>query len=626
MDSNSNRYRLSQFTIDKTAFSIFWIRPDATFHEVNEAACRTLGYDREELLKLTVSDIDPHVSREMWGHLMSALREKQTDKILSEHRDRNGRLFPVEIVANYAEFDGQEFICTFVRDITERVEAEKALQQSEARFRALVEHASEAIVVYDLESERFVDFNENACQLFKLDRESLLRMNLVSLSPEFQADGRRSTDLAREMLRRAEAGESPRFEWQHRNSLGDLFPCETNLTRLPSLKGVLIRGSITDVTHRRRIEAELQKSQRLESLGILAGGIAHDFNNLIGVLYGSIDLAHHMSREMPVKRHLNEALQSIDRARGLTQQLLTFARGGQPIKKLNALPHFIKETVRFALSGSAVECRFDIPENTWICEIDRNQIGQVIDNLVINAKQAMADGGSLDIQVANVVIDSEIKAALVPGPYVRIAIRDHGPGIPADLQSRIFDPFFTTKPNGQGLGLSTTFSIIHRHRGLIEVESTRGQGSTFTFHLPALPEARLAQGLEKPQAFAGQGIFLVMDDDAAMRQTMSAMLESLGYEALSAASGEETLRLFSELTAKNIPVAGMLFDLTVPGKMGGREAIVEVRKRNKDVPAYVASGYAEEDVMARPQAYGFTASIRKPFLKSDLISMLQSRS
>jgi two-component system, cell cycle sensor histidine kinase and response regulator CckA len=625
MDLNYDRYRLAQFTIEKTAFSIFWIRADASLHEVNDAACRTLGYSREELLKLSISDFDPHVSRELWGHLMGALRAKKTDKILSQHRDRSGRVFPVEIIANYTAFDGQEFICTFVQDISERVEAEKALQQSEARFRALVEHASEAIVVFDLETQCFVDFNEKACQLFKMSRDSLLASNPFSISPEYQADGRKSAETAPEMLRLAEMGESPRFEWLHRNSQGEIFPCEVNLTRLPSLKGVLIRGSIVDISQRKRIEAELQKTQKLESLGILAGGIAHDFNNLIGVLYGSLDLAHHKSNEAPVKRHLHEALQSIERARGLTQQLLTFARGGQPIKKPDSLPRFVRETVRFILSGSTVECRFDIPDDLWVCDFDRNQIGQVIDNLVINAKQAMPNGGLLEISAANMRIQQDGPGSLPPGPYVRIAIRDHGPGIPANLQSRIFDPFFTTKPKGQGLGLSTTYSIIHRHHGHIELSSEIGQGCTFVFHLPALPEMKLGFSEAEAAPFAGKGKFVVMDDDEAMRKTMCDMISSLGFEAIEASSGEDALQIFSDLADQNIKVAGILFDLTVPGGMGGREAIVEVRKRCKDVPAYVASGYAEEDVMARPKAYGFNASIRKPFLKSELIAMLRSQ-
>jgi CheY-like chemotaxis protein len=378
------------------------------------------------------------------------------------------------------------------------------------------------------------------------------------------------------------------------------------------------------VTQRKRIEAELQKTQKLESLGILAGGIAHDFNNLIGVLYGSLDLALERTQETEVRRHLEMGLRSIERARGLTEQLLTFARGGQPITKPESLPPFLKDSVRFALSGSGVECRYAVPEDLWICEFDKNQMGQVIDNLVINAKQAMLDVGLIEVTARNVVIGSSSPVSLPAGSYVRLDIRDFGPGIAPSILSRIFDPFFTTKPKGQGLGLSTSYSILLRHRGKIEVNSAPGEGSTFSIFLPALPEARLTPSFIPVEPFVGQGRFIVMDDDLGMRETLGAMLTSLGFDVLTAATGEEALKIFEELRTRGETVAGLLFDLTVPGGMGGREAIGVVRRICKNVRAYVASGYAEEEVMARPQAYGFNASIRKPFLKSELIDMLRA--
>lgn len=618
--------QFAKFSFDKAAEALFWVAADAHVVEVNEAACKSLQYSREELLKLSIPEIDPNVTLERWQGMMAHLRVAHSVKLETEHVDSQGRRFPVEVVGNLIVFEGEEFIFSSVRDISERAQAKQALLESEARFRALVEHATEAIVVFDLEAGRFVDFNENACRLFKVQREALLNLGPVDLSPRAQPDGRDSEAVIGERLKRAEMGESPRFEWVHRNAVGEEIPCEVNLTRLPSQKGVLIRGSITDVSHRKRMEAELQKAQKLESLGILAGGIAHDFNNLIGGLFGFLELAMDATQEPLVKRFLDEAVQSIDRARGLTQQLLTFARGGDPLKKVHALPRYLRDTVRFALSGSNVECVFDLHESLWPCAFDENQIAQVIDNLVINAKQAMGGGGTLWVKAENTVLHAGDHGSLEPGAYVRIAIRDQGPGISPAILGRIFDPFFTTKPNGQGLGLSTSYSIVNRHRGSLGVESMVGVGSTFVILLPASPDAKPESVKGLKAEHAGKGLFIVMDDNAAMRLTMCEMLAMAGYETLPAASGEEVLRIYGDLQARGQAISGLLFDLTIPGGMGGRDTLVAVRKLGLNVPAYVVSGYAEDDVVANPKAYGFAGSLRKPFLKAELMALLKTHS
>ena len=375
-----------------------------------------------------------------------------------------------------------------------------------------------------------------------------------------------------------------------------------------------------DITRRKRAEEALQTNQRLESLGILAGGIAHDFNNLLAGIFGSINIAKEMSDNDELNAHLSQASNAIERTRSLTGQLLTFAKGGAPIKKTCRLAAFIKETVLFALSGSKVSCSFNISENLSLCEIDKNQIGQVIDNLVINAKQAMKNGGNIEVNAENTEISGEERSDLKPGKYVRITIKDNGSGISQDILPKIFDPFFTTKEKGAGLGLATSYSIIKRHCGSIEVTSDIGQGSTFSIFLPA-SSGTLQEEKTSNKEHNGSGTFLIMDDQEVIRLTTGKLLENLGYSIILKEDGLKAVEYFTNNSEK---IRGMIFDLTIPGGMGGLETVSRIRKIDNKVPIFVSSGYADNPVMANPEKYGFTGSITKPFTKEELIKMLNT--
>jgi two-component system, cell cycle sensor histidine kinase and response regulator CckA len=306
----------------------------------------------------------------------------------------------------------------------------------------------------------------------------------------------------------------------------------------------------------------------------------------------------------------------------LTQQLLTFAKGGTPVQKLTPLFPFVRETVLFALSGSNVSCRFDIPENLWPCNIDKNQIGQVIDNLVINAQQAMPMGGEIELAAGNIALDGKEHSVPVTGNYVKISIKDHGIGIPWEFQPRIFDPFFTTKTQGHGLGLATCHSIVNRHGGYIDVESEPGKGSTFHVYLPAVTETVAAAAAETRVIHVGSGMILIMDDEEVMRDIIASMVKALGYTPVCTRNGTEMLnRLAEESRANRVPAA-MIIDLTVPGGMGGKDTVKAVREMSGTIPIFVASGYADDPIMKNPSGYGFTASISKPFRKAELAEML----
>ncbi len=396
-------------------------------------------------------------------------------------------------------------------------------------------------------------------------------------------------------------------------------------------KGNLIgfRGGNTDITERKnnelmqqKLEQQQQQTQRLESLGALAGGIAHDFNNLLGGIFGFLDLAIDECKNTRGAQYLSTALSTIERARSLTQQLLTFAKGGSPVQSIGPLFPFIEDTVKFVLSGSNINCRFDIDPQLKPCNFDKNQIGQVFDNLIINAMQAMPVGGTINLTAYNVHLPQNYHPSLKEGDYVRISIIDSGVGIPPELITRIFDPFFTTKMKGHGLGLATCYSIITRHNGYIDVESTPGKGSTFHIYLPVSNQPIPQVTKELPVRHSGNGIFLVMDDEEVIRMTMDTMLSLFGYKVICKENGEETLAFFKDARTSNTAISGIILDLTIPGGLGGKEVIEEIRAVDQNVPVFVSSGYADDPVMSNPGKFGFTGSICKPFRIADLTRLL----
>jgi CheY-like chemotaxis protein len=357
---------------------------------------------------------------------------------------------------------------------------------------------------------------------------------------------------------------------------------------------------------------------------VLAGGIAHDFNNLLGGIYGNIEMVRNVSKDSQVAGYLDTTLGTLNRARNLTQQLLTFAKGGLPIRKTSSLFPFVRETVQFALSGSNISSTYDIPVDLWYCDFDSNQIGQVIDNLTINALQAMPLGGTIRVKASNVVLTKGEHPSLGEGRYVRISIADDGIGIPREIQSRIFDPFFTTKQKGSGLGLATAYSIMYRHEGSIDVESDSGKGSTFNIFLPASNDQPKNETAPPSQSPKGSGRILVMDDEEVLLRTISVLIRSIGYTVVGAKDGSEAIRILKEENEAGRSFIAIILDLTVPGGMGGKEAITEIRILDPHVPVLVSSGYADDPIMARPKDYGFTASISKPFSLTELSQALQA--
>ena len=395
----------------------------------------------------------------------------------------------------------------------------------------------------------------------------------------------------------------------------------------PILKEGKAIGTVSfgrDITEKRKMEEELFKASKLESIGTLAGGIAHDFNNILAGIIGNITLAKlNSSSEDKIFKILTKMEKASFQAKDLTNQLLTFAKGGAPVKKVTLIKDLIKNSVRFALTGSSTGCNFSIPDDLWPVEIDENQIGQVINNLIINAVQAMQAGGVIKVIAENIYIDSEKVLPLNEGRYVKLSIKDMGTGISKEDLDKIFDPYYTTKEKGSGLGLSITYSIIKKHNGYITVESEVGVGTTFYIYLPAFEGEELTTEQKKEnELIVGKGRILVMDDEPILRDVSGEMLRYIGYEVDFAENGKETIELYKKAKESGNPFDVVILDLTIPGGMGGEKAIKKLIKIDPGIKAIVSSGYSDDPIMASFSEYGFSGVILKPYKIQELSEVL----
>ncbi len=400
----------------------------------------------------------------------------------------------------------------------------------------------------------------------------------------------------------------------------------------PTVAGDGIGGAVwvvRDVSDAARLEHERSKAARLESLGVLAGGLAHDTNNSLSGVDGNLTLAQTMLRpgDEGLRARLTHAEAACVRARGVTNQLLTFAKGGAPVKTTASIRELVVECTRFALSGSAVAPRFALDRELWAADVDTVQIGQVVHNLVLNAMQAMPQGGVVDVMLQNIDLDGTERfggAALLPGRYVRVTVQDGGPGIGTEDLSHIFEPYFTTKEKGSGLGLAISYSIVKAHGGSIAVDSEAGRGARFSVYLPASTRTMTVQAPDRVETnLRRSGRVLLMDDDAEVADVARDMLDSLGFVTEIASSGSDAIDQFRDAEESGRPFNLVILDLTVPGGMGGRDAVPFIRRIRADVPVVVTSGYADDSVLAHYAEYGFDGVLPKPFGISDLRRALE---
>ncbi|MBA3273147.1 MAG: response regulator, partial [Chthoniobacterales bacterium] len=383
-----------------------------------------------------------------------------------------------------------------------------------------------------------------------------------------------------------------------------------------------------DVTERKRSEDERLTTSKLESLGTLAGGIAHDLNNILTVISGNIGLAQ---IEAPADcgnllSFLSKAGQAAQHAAHLSSQLLTFSKGGAPLKKISSIAHVLEQAAEFTLYGSNLRADLDIAPNLWNAEIDAGQIEQVVNALMLNAREAMPHGGTVRISARNVEFEEEKSGALLPaGRYVRVSVSDRGEGIPEELVTKIFDPYFTTKATASGLGLAISYSVVKKHGGFLHLESSSPEGATFTFYLRASDGVAAPESVKAPEKlyhFNHQRV-LVMDDEAAIRELTSQLLGTLGYEVTAVPDGMEAVKTYERALRRGENFQVVILDATVRGGMGGLATIEHLRGMDPQVNAIICSGYSDEAALSEFLAYGFRGALPKPFTRRELAEALQ---
>ena len=497
-------------------------------------------------------------------------------------------------------------------EITDRKQSEVFLKVAKEYSERMINSSLDMIVSVDLD-RNVIEFNKAAQQAFGYTKEEILGQHVEML----YTDPEEGVKVYQATLKEGNLKQ----EITNRKKNGESFKVFLSASVLYDENGdaIGLMGISRDITEIRKMEEELLKAQKLESIGVLAGGIAHDFNNLLTAILGNISI---------VKLHLksqnqNELLSALEmadnasqRAQDLTQQLLTFAKGGAPIRKAISTEQLLRDTVGFALHGSKSKEELSAPTDLWAIEVDEGQISQVIQNLIINADQAMPEGGLIKVSAENLEIEKSEGLPLKQGKYVKITVKDSGIGIPADQLQKIFDPFYTTKQKGSGLGLATAYSVVRKHCGFITVESKLGSGTSFYVYLPAADKPVVIETSKPSQTespIRSKGKILVMDDEDCIIVVAGKMLKAVGYDVEFAKTGEQAIELYRNAKGHGKPFDAVILDLTIAGGMGGKEVIQLLQEEDPNVKAIVSSGYSNDPIMSSYKDYGFNGVVSKPY-------------
>ncbi|MEY2576249.1 MAG: hypothetical protein QOF80_1736 [Verrucomicrobiota bacterium] len=502
-----------------------------------------------------------------------------------------------------------------IRELTERNQARAALLESARTMTNILEKTTDGFFAVDSDW-KLTYVNAAAEAIFGRKRDELIGGVLWERFPELVGS------VFQENYEKAMA-EKVAIEFEASDSSGKIW-YDVHAYRSNGGVSVFFR----DISERKKSETERLTTSKLESLGTLAGGIAHDLNNILTVISGNIGLAQ---IEAPVDSgsllgFLSKAGQAAQHAAHLSSQLLTFSKGGAPLKKVVSMGELLEHSAEFSLYGSNLRADFDIAVDLWKAEVDAGQIEQVVNALMLNAREAMPHGGTVRVRARNMVFEENTSAPLPAGRYVKVTISDRGPGIPEELHTKIFDPYFTTKPTGTGLGLAISFSVVRKHGGLLVLENSSAEGAVFAFYLRASEGAAKAssesRAANRPFQFNHQRI-LVMDDEEAIRELTSQLLSTLGYEVTAVPDGLEAVRLYERALRKGEHFQAVILDATVRGGMGGVATIERLRSMDPKVNAIICSGYSDEAALSEFLAYGFRGALPKPFTRSELADALQ---
>jgi PAS domain S-box-containing protein len=603
--------------------SIFLIGTDGVIVAANETLAKRLGKGLDELIGAKMSELLPsEVAKRRKAYTDEAIR---TGRAVRFEDMRDGR-FLDNLISPIINAEGKvSKLAIFSLEITKRKGIEAALRESEEKYRGLIETTSTGYVILDTEG-KVLDANPEYLRLTGHNElKEILGRSVIAWTAE--QDRGKNAAAIKQCLK---TGLVKHLELDYAGGDGRSIAVEVNATAIMTSEGIKLIALVRDISDRKRVEderakleAQLVQAQKMEAIGTLAGGIAHDFNNILTAILGNIGLGM-LDQNMgdQGRQRLAAAEKACQQAQSLARQLLTFAKGGAPIKELVSLENLVAEAASLACRGSQVRCEHAFDKDLMAIAGDPGQIHQVFQNLIINAIQAMPQGGTIEITGENIKVGNHGRLPLETGNYVKVSIKDKGIGIPEKYLQKIFDPYFTTKQQGSGLGLATAYSIVNNHHGHISVESKLGEGSAFHVYLPASDQKIMQQPQEITELLYGKGKILVMDDEAMVREVLGMMLLTLGYEANFAKDGVEAIELFSQAQGSADPFAALILDLTVPGGMGGKEAMDRFLEIDPQVKAIVSSGYFDDPIMADFQKCGFAGVIAKPYRVAELGKVL----
>jgi PAS domain S-box-containing protein len=581
------------------------------FIDVNKTAYERLGYTKKEMLSMHISQLDPPEFAAKVPKRLDQIKKHGKAVFESAHLKKDGSVMPVEVNSRLIDYEGQNAFFSVIRDITSRKKAERILKESEEKYQKLFNNRIDAICICDIETRRLLDINKAFLKLYGFSRTEALQLTIddVCAEPEKTHEAIKKSVITEDVLIPIR---------RHKKKDCTEFYVELSTGPFTWKNKKVIYALIRDITERIQLENERVKTQKLESLGLLAGGIAHDFNNLLQGILGNISLAKRITKPgEKIYELLEHAEKAYEPTVNLTKHLITFSKGGSPVKEIILIEEFIKDVTAFYISGTNIGCEFNIHDKLWVVEADKSQLEQAYSNIVLNARDAMPEGGIIHVSAKNITIDRQTENTIKAGKYVKISIEDNGIGIAKQNLNKIFDPYFSTKnlgnQKGMGLGLSICFSIVIKHHGHITVESKPRIGTTVHLYLP-VSEKKIKKQRKtvKSPVRRGNGKILFMDDSEHIRTIAYEMLKYLGYEVEIANDGSEAIE------SDRQPFRAVILDLTEPGGMGGKATVEKLLKIDPEVKAIVSSGYSNDPIIADFMKYGFCGVLRKPYRESEM--------
>jgi len=623
--------KISDSIISKTSDMVIILNENFKIIKINDRVKEITGFNENDLLDFSFNKIIVENEKDNFRNKILNLENNPINNYEINFRLKSDIEIPVKISITQLEdkfkdkigyiIIGKDIIISKQLDfeIKERRIAEENLIESEDRYKTLLELLPDTVVVHS--DRKIVYTNQNGLKMFGVRNEQdILGKDILDfIDKEYhQITYKRIAEME-------STGTSlPTIEERLLKSDGTPIEVEISSTPIIYYGKPSIIVVMRDISERKNVEEKLFLATKLESLGVLAGGIAHDFNNLLTAIIGNISVAKlYIKGNEDALSVLSDAENSGFRAKSLTNQLMTFAKGGQPVKKVINLKEIIVDQTQFLLRGSQIIPYFTIENNLFNIEADGDQINQVLSNIIINARQSMNEIGSINIICENVTIKDKKNISLGKGDYIKIAIKDCGCGIPQENLNKIFDPYFSTKKNGNGLGLASVYSIIKKHNGFIDVESKINVGTTFTIYLPATNK-NIDDDIDKTIEIehVSDCRILVMDDETIITTLLNKILTKYGYEVIISTDGEEAVSLYKKSLEENKKIDLVILDLTVPNGMGGKETMIELKKIDKEVKAIISSGYSNDSVINLVDEIGFAGYITKPYKIEDLIATI----